>query len=156
MGKIRELTYDRGFGYSVEGQLLGHIVIGVRMIGEKVAAFPHFPPRLRTLLEHMLISHHGELAFGSPKVPLYPEALLLHHLDNPDSKMDAVRALAAKDRLVDGVWTAYSSPLDRAILKKRKFLEQDSQPAPAEETPLEPEPVPQAAPPKPNPPAIAN
>ena len=125
IGKIHELTYERGFGYSTEGQLLGHIIIGLRMMSDKLAAFPDFPARLRTLLEHMLVSHHGELEFGSPKVPLFPEALLLHHLDNLDSKMEAARAMIAKDRSVDGLWTAYSAPLGRSILKKKNFLEPD-------------------------------
>jgi 3'-5' exoribonuclease len=124
IGKISELTYDRSFGYSTEGQLLGHIVIGLRMIQEKIARFPDFPPRLRTLVEHMIASHHGELEFGSPKVPLFPEALLLHHLDNLDSKMECMRNMVAKDRHVEGCWTGYSSALDRSVLKKAKYLEE--------------------------------
>ena len=123
IGKIAELTYDRSFGYSTEGQLLGHIIIGLRMIQEKLAGLPDFPAGLRTLVEHMILSHHGELEFGSPKVPLFAEALLLHHLDNLDSKMECMRATVAKDRHVDGCWTGYSVSLDRAVLKKAKFLE---------------------------------
>lgn len=130
IGKIYELTYDRSFGYSTEGQLLGHIVIGVRMIDEKIRLIPDFPERLRMLLQHMILSHHGELEYGSPKTPLFPEALLLHHIDNIDSKMECMRSFVEKDRLVDGCWTAYVSSLDRSILKKRKFLE-DTKPAPA-------------------------
>jgi len=122
IGKIHELTYARGFGYSSEGQLLGHITIGVSMVEEKLRLLPDFPAPLRTLLLHMILSHHGELEFGSPKVPLFPEALLLHLLDNLDSKMECMRSLVEKDRLVEGVWTGYSSPLDRSVLKKQKFL----------------------------------
>ena len=129
IGKIHELTYDRSFGYSTEGQLLGHIAIGMRMIDDKIRAIPDFPERLRTLLQHMILSHHGELEFGSPKVPLFPEALLLHHIDNMDSKMECMRSFIEKDRLVDGCWTSYVSSLDRSVLKKRKFLE-ESEPAP--------------------------
>jgi len=123
IGKIAELTYDRSFGYSTEGQLLGHIVIGLRMLQEKIVKLPDFPAGLRTLIEHMIVSHHGELEFGSPKVPLFPEALLLHHLDNLDSKMECMRVTLAKDRHVEGCWTGYSAPLDRAVLKKVKYLE---------------------------------
>jgi 3'-5' exoribonuclease len=130
IGKIAELTYDRSFGYSTEGQLLGHIVIGLRMIGEKMAQVPDFPPRLRTLLEHLIVSHHGELEFGSPKTPLFPEAMLLHHLDNLDSKMECMRNMVARDRLATGDWTSYSSSLDRAVLKKIKFLDGDGPKAP--------------------------
>lgn len=123
VGKVAELTYDRSFGYSSEGQLLGHIVIGLRLVQEKLRQLPDFPPKLRVLVEHMIVSHHGELEFGSPKVPLFPEALLLHHLDNLDSKMECMRALAEKDRHVDGCWTGYSTSLERSILKKVKYLE---------------------------------
>jgi 3'-5' exoribonuclease len=123
LGKIHELTYTRSFGYSTEGQLLGHIVIGVRIVDEKVRLMPDFPPSLRDLLLHMILSHHGELEYGSPKVPLFPEALLLHHLDNLDSKMETMRAQIERDRLIDGVWTGYNSALGRSALKKRKFLE---------------------------------
>ncbi|HYI93287.1 MAG TPA: HD domain-containing protein [Bryobacteraceae bacterium] len=131
IGKIHELTYDRSFGYSPEGQLLGHIVIGVRMIDEKLRFIPDFPERLRTLLQHMILSHHGEMEYGSPKVPLFPEALLLHHIDNMDSKMECMRSFLEKDRIVEGCWTSYVSSLDRSVLKKRKFLDGDPpKPAP--------------------------
>jgi len=123
IGKVRELTYDRSFGYSSEGQLLGHIVIGLRMIDEKLARLPEFPRDTRTLLEHMIISHHGELEFGSPRVPLFPEALLLHHLDNLDSKMECMRSAIAHDRHASGCWTGYIAPLERVVLKKARFLE---------------------------------
>src|SRR6185437_6413817 len=90
IGKIEELSYARSFGYSANGQLLGHIVLGLRLLGNAFAKLPDFPVKLRVLIEHLIISHHGELEFGSPKVPAFPEALLLHHLDNLDSKMNAV------------------------------------------------------------------
>jgi 3'-5' exoribonuclease len=123
IGKIHELTYDRSFGYSTEGQLLGHIVIALRMLDEKLRAMPDFPPKLRTLLDHMIVSHHGELEYGSPKLPVFPEALLLHHLDNLDAKMETMRAFLEKDRQVDGCWTGYSPTLERSVLKKSRYLE---------------------------------
>jgi 3'-5' exoribonuclease len=122
IGKIDELTFDRGFGYSTEGQLVGHIVMGVQMVDEKIREVPGFPPKLRTLVEHMILSHHGELEYGSPKVPLFPEAMLLHHLDNLDSKMECMRAMVDKDRHHEGPWTTYNASLDRAILKKLSYL----------------------------------
>ncbi|HEX6897081.1 MAG TPA: HD domain-containing protein [Bryobacteraceae bacterium] len=125
IGKVAELTYDRTFGYSSEGQLLGHIVIGLRLVNEKLQRFPEFPPKLRVLLEHLIVSHHGQLEFGSPKVPLFAEALLLHHLDNLDSKMECMRKMVAGDRHVEGCWTAYSSALDRTVLKTSKYLEEE-------------------------------
>ena len=130
IGKTSELTYERTFGYSTDGQLLGHIVIGLQMVNERIARMPDFPPRLRTLLEHMIVSHHGELEFGSPKVPVFLEALLLHHLDNLDSKMECMRAAIAKDRNVEGCWTMYNSALDRSILKKPRYLGDAEPPVP--------------------------
>jgi 3'-5' exoribonuclease len=127
IGKIEELSYARGFRYTTVGQLLGHIVIGMRMIEEKLREVPDFPAPLRDLLFHMILSHHGEMEFGSPKVPMFAEALLLHHLDNLDSKMECVRGMVERDPLVEGVWTGYNSALDRSILKKRKYLEPDAE-----------------------------
>jgi 3'-5' exoribonuclease len=125
VGKVAELTYDRSFGYSTEGQLLGHIIIGLRLLHDKLQRFPEFPAKLRVLVEHMIVSHHGELEFGSPKVPLFPEALLLHHLDNLDSKMECMRSLVAKDRHVEGCWTGYNASLECSLLKKSKYLEEE-------------------------------
>jgi 3'-5' exoribonuclease len=122
IGKIEELTFDRSFGYSTPGQLLGHIVIGLRMIEDKLHGLPGFPDKLRLLVEHMLISHHGELEYGSPKVPLFLEALLLHHLDNLDSKMETMRAAAERDKLVEGEFTGWIGSLERSVLKKDRFL----------------------------------
>jgi 3'-5' exoribonuclease len=125
IGKIEELTFDRSFGYSPSGQLLGHIVLGLRIVDEKLRQVPGFPPKLRLLVEHMLISHHGELEFGSPKVPVFLEALLLHHLDNLDSKMEAMRAAAQRDRMTEGDFTPWVHALERVVLKKEKFLSAD-------------------------------
>ena len=122
IGKIDELTYARSFGYSSEGQLLGHIVIGLRIINDKVRDVPGFPSKLRTLLEHLIISHHGELEFGSPKVPIFLEALLLHHLDNLDSKMEAMRSALKRDALAEGEFTGWVPALERSLLRKDRYL----------------------------------
>jgi 3'-5' exoribonuclease len=122
IGKIYELNYERGFSYSSEGQLLGHIQIGLRMVAEKLRGIPDFPPTLRALVEHMILSHHGQLEFGSPKLPQFPEALLLHYLDDMDSKMECMRALIANDRQLEGCFTPYNAALERAALKKDRFL----------------------------------
>jgi 3'-5' exoribonuclease len=121
LGKIDELAYARSFGYSTEGQLLGHIVIGLRILAGKFDQITDFPPKLRTLVEHMIISHHGELEFGSPKVPAFPEALLLHHLDNLDSKMEAMRVAVSRDR-IQSEFTGWITALERTVLKKDRFL----------------------------------
>jgi len=147
IGKIRELSYARAFGYSTEGQLLGHIHIGAGIVQEKIRLLPDFPPKLRDLLLHLILSHHGELEFGSPKVPLFAEALLLHHLDNLDSKMECVRGGIEKDRQVEGEWTGYISALDRSILKKEKYLATEAPKTPGAPPPIEAAPVDVKAPP---------
>jgi 3'-5' exoribonuclease len=141
IGKIHELSYERSFAYSNDGQLLGHIVIALRMLSDKLRLLPDFPPQLRALVEHMVVSHHGDLEYGSPKVPVFLEALLLHHLDNLDSKMECMRATAERDSRVEGCWTAYSPALERVVLKKSKYLDggptaRASAPAPAPPPPL--------------------
>ena len=90
IGKVRELAWDVGFEYTVEGTLLGHIQMGLEMVQKAMAGLPDFPPRLKTLVEHLILSHHGKLEFGSPKLPMIPEALVLNFLDDLDAKMQAV------------------------------------------------------------------
>lgn len=135
IGKIYELSYERGFNYTTEGQLVGHIATGFRMLQEKLVKMPDFPLELRLLVEHMILSHHGSLEFGSPKVPIFPEALLLHYLDDMDSKMETMRALIAKDPQSEGLFTAYSGPLERVALRKARFLGEEPEPAAAPEPP---------------------
>jgi 3'-5' exoribonuclease len=133
VGKIAELTYARSFGYSTAGQLIGHIGLGARMVEDAIRTVPGFPPALRDLVVHMILSHHGALEFGSPKLPMFLEAMLLHQLDNLDSKMECMRAHAEKDRQTTGVWTGYNSPLERSVLKKSRYLTLDTA---APETPV--------------------
>src|SRR3984957_20294323 len=147
IGEIYALNYERAFSYSNDGQLLGHIAIAVRMVGDKIRSVPDFPPRLRGLVEHMILSHHGHLEFGSPKVPQFPEALLLHYLDDLDSKMECMRALVENDRQLEGCFTSYSPTLERTALKMDRYMANGapvSQPGPAPQ--LETAPEPPAAP----------
>ncbi len=133
IGKIHELSYDRATGYSTEGQLLGHIAIAIRMLADKLRAFPGFPVELRNLIEHMVLSHHGQLEFGSPKLPAFPEALLLHYLDDMDSKMECMRALIDKDPQAEGYFTGWSSALTRVALRKARYLDEPRSPVCAPE-----------------------
>ncbi len=144
MGKIYELSYDRGFNYTTEGQLLGHIMIALRMIGEKLHAFPNFPVQLRNLLEHIVVSHHGRLEFGSPKVPQFPEALLLHYLDDMDSKMECMRALIESDRQSNSDFTSYNNALERTVLKQARYTwNKPEEPKPAAKPAIPPPSKPQ-------------
>ena len=76
IGKLRELAWTTGFSYTMEGQLLGHITIGIGMVEKKIDALPDFPPKMRLLVEHLILSHHGQYEYGSPKLPMIPEAIL--------------------------------------------------------------------------------
>jgi len=131
IGKIHELTYNRSFTYTTKGQLLGHMVIELEMLQAKLAQIPGFPEELKTMVEHLIISHHGEYEFGSPKLPMFPEALMLHYLDDLDSKMEAMRAQFERDASLEGAWTSYNSSLGRPLLNTEKFL------APKKATPPE-------------------
>jgi 3'-5' exoribonuclease len=123
IGKIHELTYKRSFSYTTRGQLLGHMIIELEMLQEKISKLPDFPPQLKTLLEHLIISHHGQYDFGSPKLPMFPEALMLHYLDDLDSKMESMRAHFARESELEGPWTSYNASLGRPLLDSQKFVQ---------------------------------
>ncbi len=91
IGKIQELAWDIGFEYTIEGVLLGHIQMGASLAEKTMDAIADFPPRLKTLVLHMILSHHGKLEFGSPKLPMIPEALVLNFIDDLDAKMQAIQ-----------------------------------------------------------------
>ena len=129
IGKIQELTYNRAFSYTTRGQLLGHMIIELEMLQAKLANLPDFPPELKTLLEHLIISHHGQYDFGSPKLPMFPEALMLHYLDDLDSKMEAMRAHFEREAQLEGPWTSYNASLGRPLLDSRKFMQGEKSPA---------------------------
>ena len=126
IGKIHELTYNRSFSYTSRGQLLGHMIIELEMLQKKLAGLPDFPDEMRTLLEHMIISHHGEYEFGSPKLPMFPEALMLHYLDDLDSKMESMRAHFEREAENESSWTSYNASLGRTLLNTAKFLKKES------------------------------
>jgi 3'-5' exoribonuclease len=126
IGKVRELSWDIGFEYTIEGVLLGHIQIGAALAERTMDSLPGFPPRLKMLVLHMILSHHGKLEFGSPKLPMIPESLMLSFLDDLDAKMMAVqmefdkgaREGRAADELTGRVWA-----LDqRQLLNTRAWL----------------------------------
>jgi 3'-5' exoribonuclease len=122
LGKTRELTCGRGFAYTDEGQLIGHIVIGVEMLNEKVGQVPQFtgepfPRELLWRLKHMIVSHHGELEFGSPVLPMTPEAIALHHIDNLDAKVHSFVRDIREDRNSTAAWTQFSPSMNRRLFK---------------------------------------
>jgi 3'-5' exoribonuclease len=131
IGKIHELTYNRSFSYTTRGQLLGHMVIELEMLHGKIAQVPGFPDEIKTLLEHLIISHHGHYEFGSPKLPMFPEALMLHYLDDLDSKMESMRAHFERELGAEGPWSGYNPSLGRPLLNTAKFIDKKPvEPAP--------------------------
>jgi 3'-5' exoribonuclease len=126
IGKIDELYYTRGIGYSDEGRLLGHISIGVGMVRDKIKSIPEFPAPLAVLVEHLILSHHGSLEFGSPSLPQTPEAVALHFIDDLDSKMASMRATidAVSSGLPATVWTERNPALRRSLLRTNQFLDE--------------------------------
>jgi len=129
IGKVRELSWEIGFEYTVEGILLGHIQIGAALAERTMDSLPNFPSKLKTLVLHMILSHHGKLEFGSPKLPMIPEALVLNFLDDLDAKMQAVASEFEKsaregkgpNELTNKVWALDN----RQLLNTKRWLGED-------------------------------
>jgi len=121
VGKLDELCYTRAIGYTTDGQLLGHIIMELDTVLHEIDRIPGFPAALKTVVQHLLISHHGEYEFGSPKLPMIREALVFHYLDDLDSKMAAARAALASGS-GDEDWSAYSGALQRKFLRLDHYL----------------------------------
>lgn len=123
LGKTEELSAGGEVSYTDRGQMVGHIVIGVQMLGEKIASLEStgeaFPKDLRLQLEHLIVSHHGQIEFGSPKLPVTLEAVALHHLDNLDAKLASYTSVIDADVAADGNWTNYNPSIGRKLWKKR-------------------------------------
>jgi 3'-5' exoribonuclease len=131
IGKVRELSYDRAFSYTDEGQLIGHLVIGVEMLGEQVRRVPDltgepFPTELLLRLKHLIVSHHVALEFGSPTLPMTPEAIALHYLDNLDAKVHSFTRDIREDR-GPTAWTPYSQATQRRLFKGSRSLKEDGE-----------------------------
>ena len=124
LGKLQELTSGSESTYTDRGQLIGHLVLGVQMLGERIARLEAatgepFPVAIRTQLEHLILSHHGMLEFGSPKVPQTLEAIALHHLDNLDAKLSAAISIIQTDVGGDENWTNYHPAMGRKFWKPK-------------------------------------
>ncbi|MBQ9611291.1 MAG: HD domain-containing protein [Lachnospiraceae bacterium] len=115
VGKTKELSGFPQNDYTDEGQLIGHIIIGVEMIDEKIKEIPGFPPVLAGELRHCILAHHGELEYGSPKKPAIAEAAALNFADNADAKLEIFRELLEQKN--DATWLGWQSLLDSNIRK---------------------------------------
>jgi 3'-5' exoribonuclease len=107
LGKVDELSFHRSFDYTDQGRLLGHIILGLERVEEKIRHLPDFPKDLSTLLKHLLLSHHGQYIWGSPKRPMTLEAVMLHYLDDMDAKMNGIQQFINKHAPEGSKWSTY-------------------------------------------------
>ncbi|WP_119068786.1 3'-5' exoribonuclease YhaM family protein [Rubrobacter indicoceani] len=114
VGKVRELSWDLGgFAYTTEGRLIGHVVLGERVISDYIEQLPDFPKELALHISHILLAHQGEQQFGSPEIPKTLEAILVHFIDNMDARL-GMYAESTKN-VTDGGWSHHDNPLRRAL-----------------------------------------
>jgi len=121
IGKVKELAVRKSIEYTTEGRLLGHISLGYEMVAEKIGAIPAFPPELTMLLKHIMLSHHGEYEFGSPKRPKIQEAIVINYLDDLAAKINNFQATLKKEGVAEGGWTAYSKMHDRYLYRQAAY-----------------------------------
>jgi 3'-5' exoribonuclease len=128
IGKVKELSWKTNFTYTLEGQMIGHISIAQGMLREKVVALAPFPERLRVLVEHMILSHHGKYEFGSPKLPMTPEAMLLSAMDDVEAKFAALRrefaAAESSGKRADET-TDWVRSMDRPLFNSARWLAEE-------------------------------
>jgi 3'-5' exoribonuclease len=122
IGKLEELSFEGELTYSDPGQLIGHLVQGVQMLDRKIVEVERelgtsIDPQLAWRLQHMIVSHHGSLEHGSPRVPMTLEAIVLHFLDDMDAKVNAATEAIRADRNSDSPWTAFHPTLGRKLYK---------------------------------------
>ena len=114
VGKVRELSWNAGgFAYTTEGRLLGHVVLGERLVSQYIAQLPGFPEELGLRISHLLLSHQGETEYGSPERPKTLEALLVHLTDNLDARAEMY--LEFTKNVSPGGWSHHENPLHRAL-----------------------------------------
>ena len=119
IGKVYEYIYTKKLDISTRGKMLGHLIIGYEMISKKLDTIPNFDKDLKLKLLHMILSHHGELEWGSPKRPMFPEALILHFIDNLDSKVDMMNNEMKKNKGNQKEWSDYHPYLEREIYLRK-------------------------------------
>lgn len=112
IGKIWELTSDASIDYSDRGRLVGHMALACELIDEKVADIPDFDPKLRDILKHIVLSHHGRLEYGSPIVPKFPEAMVVSMIDDFDSKLNTMMTFMNAEMSSGGDWSRYHQGFD--------------------------------------------
>jgi 3'-5' exoribonuclease len=119
LGKIWELETNASIEYTDDGRLIGHLTLEVLYIDRRIAELADFPEELRRHLIHILLSHHGEYAYGSPRRPKSPEAMLVHMVDNLDSRLEGMFEAIGAEGDSDEAWSAYSRMLERNVYRRR-------------------------------------
>lgn len=117
MGKIWEISAFPVNDYTDDGQLIGHLIIGVEKVGRIIDDIPEFPHKLATELKHCILAHHGELEYGSPKKPALVEALALHMADNTDAKIQTMTELLQSKTPTQGEWLGYQRMFESNVRK---------------------------------------
>jgi 3'-5' exoribonuclease len=135
IGKVRELAVRKSIEYTTEGRLIGHISLGYEMLVEKINTVPGFPAELTMLLKHIMLSHHGEYEFGSPKRPKIQEAVVIHYLDDLSAKINNFQATLQKENIVEGGWTGFNKMHDRYLYRTAGYAAADAQLAEQDEAP---------------------
>lgn len=125
IGKIEELSYDRSFYYTDKGRLVGHIVLGVNLVEKEIDKIPGFPEDLKNLILHIILSHHGEHEWGSPKRPMCLEAVIMHHIDNLDAKINGFNHFAEIYGDDNSNWTRHSKMFREFLYKKPVSIDED-------------------------------
>lgn len=120
IGKTKELSAFPANDYTDDGQLLGHIVIGVELVGLGIRRIPDFPKRLASELKHCIVAHHGELEYGSPKKPALAEAAALNFADNTDARMETFREILMGTATTDE-WLGYNRFVDSNVRRTTEF-----------------------------------
>jgi 3'-5' exoribonuclease len=122
IGKVRELSVRKSIEYTTEGKLIGHISLGYEMVADKIRTIANFPDELTMLVKHILLSHHGEYEFGSPKRPKIQEAIIINYLDDLSAKINNFQATLKKENIAEGEWTSFSKMHDRYLYRQASYL----------------------------------
>ena len=115
IGKLEEMSHDLFIDYTTEGKLVGHLQIGCNMVAQRMEQIDGFPDTLKTQVQHLILSHHGEMQFGSPVVPKTLEAMVLYHIDNLDAQTNAISRVVAETRQNRAEWSDYQPLIERNI-----------------------------------------
>ncbi len=129
IGKVRELSVRKSIEYTTEGRLLGHISLGYEMLVEKIDAISGFPGELAMLLKHIMLSHHGEYEFGSPKRPKIQEAVIINYLDDLAAKISNFRSILKKENVGEGDWTGYNKMHERYLYRQASYYSDEEKPS---------------------------